>query len=142
MLSKSANLFRTYANNRRMIVNAMRSFATDTQGLDTILYPSGQVPKPETNKKYVRLYGHNCCAYSERARIAFRAKEVDFQGVEMDMREKAAWHVAANGGFVPIVEIQDGTLIFESRVLMELANDLGGTKGFELYSKNSVTAAK
>ena len=30
----------------------------DTEGLETIYYSSGDNPKPETNTKYIRLYGH------------------------------------------------------------------------------------
>lgn len=54
----------------------------------------------------------------------------------MDLRNKAQWHLDVNGGYVPIMELPDGTLLNESRVLMEYANDLGGTNGLQLYYKD------
>ncbi|CDW90699.1 UNKNOWN [Stylonychia lemnae] len=63
------------------------------------------------------------------------------------MSNKAQWHLDADGGYIPLMELQDGTMIHESRVLMELANDLGNSQNKEqssthLYSKNSIEAAK
>ena len=63
-------------------------------------------------------------------RLAFAAKEVDFQRVEMDMRERSQWHMNENKGVIPLLEMPDGTMIHESRVLMELANDLGKDHGY------------
>ena len=76
------------------------------------------------------------CAYTEKVRLAFKAKEVEFQNVEMDLRKKAEWHTKLNAGLIPVMELQDGTLLHESRVLMDLANDLGGDKGLTLYEKD------
>ena len=45
--------------------------------------------KPETNKNYLRLYGHNLCPFVEKARIALNAKQIQFQICEIDMQEKA-----------------------------------------------------
>lgn len=60
----------------------------------------------------------------------------------MDLQNKAAWHTQLNGGLIPVLEMPDGTLLHESKVLMELANDLGGDKGLALYSKDKIIAAK
>lgn len=48
----------------------------------------------------------------------------------------------ANDGYIPLMELSDGTLLHESRVLMELANDLGGKQGYKLYSEKPIIAAK
>jgi len=60
----------------------------------------------------------------------------------MDTVNKAKWHLEVNGGYVPVLEMPCGTLLNESRVLMELANDLGKDNGFMLYDKDPMKAAK
>ena len=42
------------------------------------------------------------------------------------MRGKATWHTQINGGLIPILELPNGEQIFESKVLMEYANEIGG----------------
>lgn len=49
---------------------------TQFQDLTPLRYESGSIPKPETNKNYVRLYGHNCCGNAEKARLALIAKGI------------------------------------------------------------------
>eukprot|EP00347_Sterkiella_histriomuscorum_P016573 403352676 len=114
-----------------------------SQTLDTIYYdPAKDQTKPQTNLKYPRLYGHNLCLFSERVRLAFAAKHIKIQKVQMDMKEKGFWHLQANRGLIPLMEMPDGTFLHESRVLMELANDLGGKKGYQLYSDDPIKAAR
>ena len=60
----------------------------------------------------------------------------------MDLGSKAKWHVDINGGFVPFLEMQDGAFFIESKILMEMANDMGAGKGLELYAKDYRVAAK
>ncbi len=60
----------------------------------------------------------------------------------MDLQNKAAWHSQLNGGLIPVMEMPNGTLLHESRVMMELANDLGGDNGLALYAKDPITRAK
>ena len=45
----------------------------NTQDLTPLMYPSGDLPKPEINKTHPRLYGHNLCPFVERARLALVA---------------------------------------------------------------------
>lgn len=52
----------------------------------------------------------------------------------MDLTDKAQWLMDVNKGFVPVLELQDGTMIIESRVIMELAEDMHRDKGLKLYS--------
>eukprot|EP00347_Sterkiella_histriomuscorum_P006107 403354042 len=113
----------------------------NTQTLETIRYYSGEIPKPATNKVYPRIYSHNLCIFTERVRLAWAAKNLEFQLCEIDLEAKAPWHVAANGGVLPLIELQDDTLMPESRVLQDLANDLGRKQGLELYSEEPIQAA-
>ena len=58
-----------------------------------------------------------------RAVFAFAAKEIPFEKCIVDMHSKAQWHLDFNGGLVPILEKQDGTLIKESDVIANLASE-------------------
>ena len=40
------------------------------------------------------------------------------------------------------MELPDGTIIYESRVIMELAHEIGGDNGLELYPKDPVATAQ
>ena len=42
----------------------------------------------------------------------------------MDIRNKAQWHLDANGGFLPLLENTDGHIIYESAVIQALASTL------------------
>ena len=58
------------------------------------------------------------------------------------MKNKAQWHKDLNGGVLPVLELIDGTTLYESRVIMDLAHDYARDQGFELYSKDPVKAAQ
>jgi len=49
--------------------------------------------------------------------------------VIVDVIQKARWHLDLNNGLIPVLEFPDSTLINESRIIIDLANDLGGDKG-------------
>ena len=143
-------LLKSISFQKLLILSSLRSMTTAVsaevlQSKQMFKYSvdSAEQPRPATNKQYPRMYGHNLCAFSERVRLAFRAKALDFQHVEMDLHSKAKWHMDVNGGLVPLLEMPDGQFFIESKILMELANDLAGPdKGFDLYSKDYRVAAK
>jgi len=41
----------------------------------------------------------------------------------MDLNNKAQWHLDFNGGFIPILESPDGTMVNETEVLLQFAYD-------------------
>ena len=43
--------------------------------------------------------------------------------MHVDLNKKAQWHLDFNGGFVPILELPDGSMINESAILMSFASD-------------------
>ena len=94
------------------------------QSLKQLIYPGGDMPKPETNKNHLRMYTHNLCPFATRARYAFVAKNIPFQSVECDLDAKAGWHLELNNGFVPVLETKEGDLIYESAVLMQFAHEM------------------
>jgi len=75
----------------------------------------------------------------ERAVLALSAKSVKFQKCETDLVTKAKWHLEANGGFIPILETPDGTMINESAVLMQFACDYS-KEGLKLWPHEAAPA--
>jgi len=110
--------------------------------LKTFIYTAGDLPKPETNKNHLRIYGHNLCPFVARARYAFAAKKVEFQHVETDLNLKAQWHKDFNGGFVPILETPTGEMFPESGILINFAIEHGGDQGYKLVPDDAIEAAK
>lgn len=53
------------------------------------------------------------------------AKDIKFQKCMMNLEpeKKGQWHLDINGGLVPVLEAPDGTVIFESAVIMSFAHD-------------------
>ena len=96
---------------------------SNTQDLTTLYITSSDQEKPATNKNYVRLYGHHLCPFVEKARLALSAKAIPYQNVEVDLSKKTPWHAAINGGLVPVIELPDGTIIHESKVVMEFVEE-------------------
>lgn len=42
---------------------------------------------------------------------------------------------------VPVLEFPDGKLLYESRIIMDLADELGGDNGLELYPADPIQKA-
>lgn len=113
----------------------------DTQGHDTLIVGGAQHPhKLETNKNILRLYNHPLCPFAEKARLAFLAKNIKHQIVDVDASEKPDWFVE-QGGAVPILETTDGDLIPESDVLVDFAIDYS-QDGINLLPGDPIQVAK
>ena len=82
--------------------------------LEEINYLSGDLPKPEVNPDHLRVYGHQLCPYVQRAYFALTAKDIPYQKVNVELRNKAKWHLDINGGLIPLLESPDGTIVHES----------------------------
>jgi glutathione S-transferase len=66
----------------------------------------------------VRLIDAPACPYCARARIALAEKGLDYETVEIDLRDRPAWVYELNAtGRVPILD--DGFVLPESAVIME-----------------------
>ena len=100
------------------------------------------VDKPPINKNHPRLYTHNLCPFAARARYALAANGVKFQECNCDMDDKKQWHKDINNGFVPILELPDGTLIRESSIVADYAVESTKGQGLELIPSDPVRAAK
>ena len=82
-----------------------------------MFYAAGNIPKPPTNTKFIRHYTHNLCPFSARARYTFAAKGIPFQSCEIDLNNKAQWHIDVNNGVAPVMELPSGALIIESAII-------------------------
>ena len=84
---------------------------------------SADTEKPAPNKKYLRLYHHHLCQSSEKARLALAAKAIPYESYELDLTKKTKWHIAINEGKVPVLELLDGTIINDSKIIMEFLEE-------------------
>jgi hypothetical protein len=50
----------------------------NTQDLTPLFITEADQAKPDTNKNYVRLYGHHLCPFVEKARMALAARAIPY----------------------------------------------------------------
>lgn len=110
--------------------------------LQTIRITEADQAKPALNKTHPRLYGHALCPFVEATRLTLAAKQVVYQFVELDLSKKTQWHLDINGGLVPILEFPNGTIILESKIIQELANDLQKDQGLRLFPEDPIEKAE
>jgi len=56
-------------------------------------------------------------------------KGIEFQSCEVDLNEKAQWHLDFNGGSVPVLETPQGTLVPESGIIQSWAQEQNPSGG-------------
>ena len=88
-----------------------------------IFIENANTPRPPINQKMPRLYGHPLCPYAERVRLCLAARNVEYERCELNLRDKTQWHKDINGGLVPILELPDGTIILDSKIIMDYVNE-------------------
>ncbi|CAI2366025.1 unnamed protein product [Moneuplotes crassus] len=113
-----------------------------TQSGEQLVVSGGpQFPeKIETNRNMLRLYLHPICPFAERSRLAFAAKEIQYQTIFVDMSIKPEWFVK-EGGVVPVLESTDGDFVSESDVVVQFALD-HSDEGAQLLPQSPFEAAK
>lgn len=73
--------------------------------------------------KKLTLISHVLCPYVQRAVIALKEKEVDFERIDIDLAHKPDWFLAISPlGKVPVLKVGDD-VIFESAVIAEFLED-------------------
>jgi glutathione S-transferase len=70
-------------------------------------------------------------------RLSLSARNVKFQRCEINLKDKAKWHMDINGGLVPILELPDGTILLDSKVLMDYANDAYPNQGYSILPEDA-----
>ena len=115
--------------------------AVTLQSLDSILYAGGDDPKPDTNQNHFRLYGHNLCPFTARARYALALKGISFQECHMDLNNKSRWHRELNDGGIPVLETPCGDQIIESDIMIRFAEEYAPHAGVKLIPSDPIEAA-
>ncbi len=70
------------------------------------------------------LISHALCPYVQRAAIALQEKGIDFRRVDIDLSNKPAWFLAISPlGKTPLLQVDEGAVIFESAVICEYLDD-------------------
>jgi len=80
--------------------------------------------KPEQTR--LTLISHKLCPYVQRAVIALEELGIEYRRVDIDLDDPPDWFTLLSPlGKVPLLQIDDGTVLFESAVIAEYVNELG-----------------
>ncbi|NQZ05672.1 MAG: glutathione S-transferase family protein [Algicola sp.] len=86
------------------------------------------------------LIGHKLCPYVQRTVIALKELGIAFKRIDIDLNNKPAWVKKLSPlGKVPVLVVDDETVLFESSVINEYVNEIGGGK---MLSDTPVKKAK
>lgn len=86
------------------------------------------------------LVSHHLCPFVQRAVIALNEMGVDYTRKDIDLSNKPDWFLKISPlGLVPVLVVDEQTVIFESAVIAEFSNDVGGS---QLLSQDIVEKAK
>lgn len=81
------------------------------------------------------LISHHLCPYVQRAAIALLEKGVDFERKNIDLANKPDWFLKLSPlGKVPVLVLDDETVLFESSVIAQYVNEITGG---DLLSSNT-----
>ena len=73
------------------------------------------------------LISHHLCPFVQRAAIALLEKDLPFERRNIDLGNKPGWFLKLSPvGKVPLLLVDDETVLFESSVIAEYINDLTG----------------
>ena len=93
------------------------------------------------------LISHKLCPYVQRAAIALQEQDIRFQRTDIDLDNKPEWFLKLSPlGKVPLLvvdrEVDGETVLFESSVIAEYVNEVGGGKllAEDLLEKSSQRA--
>lgn len=81
---------------------------------------------PPTSPTPLTLVSHKLCPYVQRAVIALKEKQVDYQRIDIDLAAKPKWFLALSPlGKTPVLRV-DHEVVFESAVICEYLEDTVG----------------
>jgi glutathione S-transferase len=73
------------------------------------------------------LISHHLCPFVQRAAIALNEKGVEFERKNIDLANKPDWFLKLSPlGKVPILVVDDETVLFESSVIAQYVNEITG----------------
>ncbi len=86
------------------------------------------------------LVSHHLCPFVQRAVIALKEQGIAFTRKDIDLANKPDWFLKLSPlGLVPVLLVDDEHVVFESAVIAEFCNDIGGGL---LLSQDPVEKAK
>ena len=78
------------------------------------------------NKQQLTLISHKLCPYVQRAVIALQELGIEYRRIDIDLANPPDWFKRLSPlGKVPLLLIDDETVLFESAVIAEYVNDIG-----------------
>ncbi|WDE05929.1 glutathione S-transferase family protein [Thalassomonas viridans] len=82
-----------------------------------------------TDSARFTLISHILCPYVQRAVITLKELAVPYKRIDIDLTNKPDWFLALSPlGKVPVLVIDDGTVLFESEVICEYINEVNRGK--------------
>jgi glutathione S-transferase len=83
--------------------------------------------KKGANMEEIKLYSARVCPFAHRCRLALAEKGLNYELIDIDLRNKPDWYKQINpAGFVPTLK-QGEFMVAESLVINEYINDLADT---------------
>ncbi|XP_034232666.1 pyrimidodiazepine synthase-like [Thrips palmi] len=101
---------------------------------------TGSVSPPLVNGK-LRLYSMRFCPYAQRVHLVLDAKKIPYDVVYVNLSTKPEWLFNKHPlGKVPAIELEDGTVLYESLILAEYLDSSSTTR--PLASSDPLQRAK
>ncbi|XP_026992135.2 glutathione S-transferase omega-1-like [Tachysurus fulvidraco] len=80
----------------------------------------GVVPKGK-----IRIYSMRFCPYAERTRLVLHAKGIEYETINIHLKEKPEWYLEKNPlGAVPALETPCGQVVYESAITCEYLDEI------------------
>lgn len=84
---------------------------------------------PPLTKGKLRLYSMRFCPYAERVHLVLDAKKIPYDVVYVNLSVKPEWLFEKHPlGKVPAIELEDGTVIYESLILCEYLDSISSSR--------------
>ncbi|SFC74208.1 glutathione S-transferase family protein [Pseudoalteromonas denitrificans] len=94
----------------------------------------------ELQNKQLTLISHKLCPYVQRAVAALEELNIDYKRIDIDLNNKPSWFKKLSPtSKVPILVVDDNSVLFESAVIAEYINDIAGNA---LLSSKPLAKAK
>ena len=90
------------------------------------------------NQNQLTLISHKLCPYVQRAVIALEELGIEYQRIDIDLDNPPDWFKRLSPlGKVPVMLVDEATVLFESAVIAEYINDIsdGGLLAADLLEK-------
>lgn len=98
--------------------------------------------KPALKEDRLRLYSMRFCPYAQRARLVLAAKGIDYECVNINLKDKPDWFLDLNPlGKVPTIEHPDGRVLYESTICCDYLEELYPDKA-QLYPNDPFQKSK